>query len=230
MRVPPSLAAPLIGVALAVFGAGPAAAADGSRPTGELKVNLAITDFKQKAGRTTAQGMATATLLDNAGNTTKIRQPVSFAVKAGGSCRILSLVLDELDLRLLGLNVHLDKVNLSLTGRRRGGVLGNLFCKLASSRVKLRAAAVKQLDAVAERKPIRPLAFTVPLRAVAAQSQTPTCQVLSLVLGPLNLELLGLVVDLDKVNLNITATPGQGALGDLFCQLANNNQSGQPSG
>jgi hypothetical protein len=154
---------------------------------------------------------------------------VSFAVKAGGSCRILSLVLDELDLRLLGLNVHLDKVNLSLTGRRRGGVLGNLFCKLASSRVKLRSSAIKRLNAVAARKPIRPMSFTVRLRAVAAQSQTPTCQVLSLVLGPLNLELLGLVVDLDKVNLNITASRGQGALGDLFCELANNNQSGQPA-
>jgi hypothetical protein len=109
-------------------------------------------------------------------------------------------------------------------------VLGNLFCKLANSRVKLRKTAVKRLNAIAERKPIRPLAFSVPLRAVAAQSTTPTCQVLTLVLGPLNLELLGLVVDLDKVNLNITATRGQGALGDLFCQLADNNQSGQPSG
>jgi hypothetical protein len=50
--------------------------------------------------------------------------------------------------------------------------------------------------------------------------------VLTLVLGPLNLNLLGLIVDLNKVNLTITATRGQGALGDLFCQLADNNQSG----
>jgi len=173
--------------------------------------------------------VATATLLDYAGNSTKIRQPVSFAVKAGGSCRILSLVLDELDLRLLGLNVHLDKVNLSLTGRRSGGVLGNLFCKLASSRVKLRSSALKQLNAVADRKPIRLLAFTVRLRATAAQSGTPTCQVLSLVLGPLNLELLGLVADLDKVNLDITATRGLGVLGDLFCHVAGNSQAGAPA-
>jgi hypothetical protein len=32
-----------------------------------------------------------------------------------------------------------------------------------------------------------------------------------------------LVVDLQKVHLNITATRGGGALGDLFCQLADNS-------
>jgi hypothetical protein len=44
--------------------------------------------------------------------------------------------------------------------------------------------------------------------------------VLNLVLGPLHLDLLGLVVDLNQVNLTITATPGGGALGDLFCSLS----------
>ena len=46
------------------------------------------------------------------------------------------------------------------------------------------------------------------------------CPVLSLVLGPLHLDLLGLVVDLNQVNLTITATPEGGALGDLFCSLS----------
>lgn len=45
------------------------------------------------------------------------------------------------------------------------------------------------------------------------------CQVLDLVLGPLNLDLLGLVVSLNKVQLDISANP-TGALGTLFCQLA----------
>jgi hypothetical protein len=50
--------------------------------------------------------------------------------------------------------------------------------------------------------------------------------VLTLVLGPLDLNLLGLVVELfgenrqSPITLVITAFPGQGALGDLFCQLA----------
>ena len=48
------------------------------------------------------------------------------------------------------------------------------------------------------------------------------CQVLDLVLGPLNLNLLGLVVTLNQVHLNITAVPGAGnLLGNLLCAVAN---------
>jgi hypothetical protein len=213
---------------LALLAIVPAASAATPPPkSGKLNVNIAITKFRVVGKKSTARGIATATLTDNAGRSTRIKQPITLAVKRGGSCRILGLVLDQLDLKLLGLNVHLDKVNLQLTGRKRGGVLGSLFCKLAQTRVKgKRIAAARALTARAHRKPIRPLAFSVPLRAVAAQSGTPSCQVLTLVLGPLNLNLLGLVVDLNKVNLAITATRGQGALGDLFCQLADNNTAG----
>ena len=46
------------------------------------------------------------------------------------------------------------------------------------------------------------------------------CQILDLTLGPLDLDLLGLVVHLDTVHLNITAQPGPGnLLGNLLCQL-----------
>jgi len=55
---------------------------------------------------------------------------------------------------------------------------------------------------------------TVAAPAVAA------CNVLNLVLGPLNLNLLGLVVTLNEVHLNITAVPGS-LLGDLLCDVAN---------
>ena len=47
------------------------------------------------------------------------------------------------------------------------------------------------------------------------------CQILDLVLGPLNLDILGLVVFLDTVHLNITAVQGPGnLLGNLLCALA----------
>jgi hypothetical protein len=46
------------------------------------------------------------------------------------------------------------------------------------------------------------------------------CDVLNLVLGPLHLELLGLIVDLNQVVLNITADPAGGLLGSLLCSLA----------
>ena len=48
-----------------------------------------------------------------------------------------------------------------------------------------------------------------------------SCQILDLVLGPLDLDLLGLQVHLDTVHLNITAQSGPGnLLGNLLCAVA----------
>ena len=50
---------------------------------------------------------------------------------------------------------------------------------------------------------------------------TGTCQILDLTLGPLHLDLLGLVVDLNQVHLTITAQQGPGnLLGNLLCAVA----------
>ncbi len=55
-------------------------------------------------------------------------------------------------------------------------------------------------------------------RAVA---QRASCDILNLVLGPLDLDLLGLQVHLDKVVLNIVAQSGAGnLLGNLLCSVA----------
>lgn len=49
-----------------------------------------------------------------------------------------------------------------------------------------------------------------------------SCQILDLVLGPLDLDLLGLVVHLDRVHLNITAEQGpRNLVGNLLCAIAN---------
>ena len=64
------------------------------------------------------------------------------------------------------------------------------------------------------------LNFNVPVQnKVAAAAQAATCQVLDLVLGPVDLNLLGLMVHLDVVHLSITADPTGGVLGSLFCSL-----------
>ncbi|WP_229866551.1 ABC transporter substrate-binding protein [Sinomonas cellulolyticus] len=62
----------------------------------------------------------------------------------------------------------------------------------------------------------------VPVTTTLTNATTNTaCKVLSLTLGPLHLDLLGLVVDLNQVNLNITAQPGPGnLLGNLLCSVA----------
>jgi hypothetical protein len=51
--------------------------------------------------------------------------------------------------------------------------------------------------------------------------QGRSCQILALDLGPLDLDLLGLVVNLSDVQLDITAVPGAGnLLGNLLCAVA----------
>jgi hypothetical protein len=56
-----------------------------------------------------------------------------------------------------------------------------------------------------------------------------TCQILALDLGPLHLDLLGLVVDLSAIHLTITAVPGAGnLLGNLLCAVANLLNGGGP--
>lgn len=56
----------------------------------------------------------------------------------------------------------------------------------------------------------------------AVTNASGSCSILSLTLGPLHLDLLGLVIDLNQVNLNITAVPGAGnLLGNLLCDVAN---------
>jgi hypothetical protein len=60
----------------------------------------------------------------------------------------------------------------------------------------------------------------VALPVDTAQSQG-SCEILDLVLGPLDLDLLGLQVHLDTVHLNITAQQGPGnLLGNLLCAVA----------
>ena len=52
------------------------------------------------------------------------------------------------------------------------------------------------------------------------QSAARICSVLNLTLGPLHLALLGLIVDINQVNLTITADSNGGLLGSLLCGLA----------
>lgn len=56
-----------------------------------------------------------------------------------------------------------------------------------------------------------------------------SCEILRLELGPLDLNLLGLMVHLDRVELVITAQPGPGnLLGNLLCAVANLLNDGNP--
>jgi len=71
---------------------------------------------------------------------------------------------------------------------------------------------------------VRPAASSVSGLPPAPGTAAPAvvgCEILDLVLGPLDLNLLGLQVHLDRVHLNITAVPGAGELlGNLLCAVA----------
>jgi hypothetical protein len=78
-------------------------------------------------------------------------------------------------------------------------------------------------------KRVKARTVTVPASVVGAGSgakaaQVPpipgACQILNLVLGPITLNLLGLVVRTNQINLRIDAVPGAGnLLGNLLCAI-----------
>ncbi len=57
-----------------------------------------------------------------------------------------------------------------------------------------------------------------------------SCTVLSLTIGAINLDLLGLKITTNVINLDITAQPGGGLLGNLLCSIANLLSGGFTSG
>lgn len=60
--------------------------------------------------------------------------------------------------------------------------------------------------------------FSAPIQGLQTGA---VCDILTLDLGPLHLDLLGLVVDLSPISLDITAVPGAGnLLGNLLCAIA----------
>src|SRR5207244_7525463 len=63
--------------------------------------------------------------------------------------------------------------------------------------------------------------FADALILLPVENSTASCAILHLELGPLNLNLLGLVVHLNRVVLDITAQSGPGnLLGNLLCNIA----------
>jgi len=63
---------------------------------------------------------------------------------------------------------------------------------------------------------------TIPVDLTQAQAQVGVCHILNLTLGPLDLNLLGLVVHLNQVHLTIDAERGPGnLLGNLLCAIVN---------
>lgn len=167
--------------------------------------------------------------------TTAFVTPVTIAAQqvAGAECPILDLSLGAIDLNLLGLRVLTSPICLEITAHQGGGLLGDLLCGVAN----LLAGGTPLADVLAQLQTQGRLTdFLNGLTSVLDQVfdqitandalAAATCSILSLEVGPLNLNLLGLEVALDDCNdgpvtVDITAIPGGGLLGDLLCSLSN---------
>jgi hypothetical protein len=214
-----------IAATLAVAQAAPAKAATSST----LSMRANITSFRATASGVVANGTLTGQLRSGT-SVSRDSAPVKFAVVAkarGSRCNVITLRLAPLDLELLGVQVTTSHISLDVYARG-GRVLGDLFCALAHAKVTFPRTArlARALNSRLDGRPLRVFATSTSVRASAAAAQPQTCQVLKLVLGPLHLDLLGLVVDLygktrsDPVIVTITAVPSQGLLGQLLCGLA----------
>jgi hypothetical protein len=206
--------------------------------TGRLTLDFRVDRFVVRDGRLAARGTAVAQLAGPGAATRTVRQrvtaPARIAQAARRRCSLITLSLAPLRLDLLGLRVETSTINLRIRGVRRGegsGVLGRLLCSLAGSRVNVRPAAARAaaraLNAELPSRGMRTLRAGATLHPQAVTSDHQgSCQVLFLQLGPLELNVLGLLIELfgerrrDPVTITITAFRGHGLLGDLFCSLA----------
>jgi hypothetical protein len=213
-------------LSVAAFAAVIAPAASAAPRTSKIALTAKITSFRATAAGVVANGTFSGTLRSGSG-VSRQSSPVRFAVLArsrGGRCNVLTLHLAPVYLELLGLQVQTSTINLNLYAER-GEVLGNLFCALSRAKVSFAKAAIL-LNHRLHGQPLQVMAASDALPARVGLAQPASCQVLKLVLGPLNLNLLGLVVDLygqttsSPVVVTINSVPSQGLLGQLLCGLA----------
>jgi hypothetical protein len=223
-------------------GATPASAqeptAEEPKPSGEVTVKVAAERFFVSGGEVVAEGPSSAIYRGKDGTTHETGGRVRLQVDTTKNCRVLELHLAELYLDLLGLQVRTSTINLKITGDRKQA-LGRLFCKLSGALELSKSAkakrAARSLNARLGDRGLPLLEFTAHVhqqqQPAARQGQAPpppadACRVLDLLLGPLDLDLMGLVVELygategDPIRVNVVADRNGGQLGQTFCQLS----------
>lgn len=230
-------AATAVATADTLFGHASAKQATGET-MGSVRVRLDVNKFVKSGRRLVAHGTAIATYTPQTGEPTVVWQPFTAHVLVGGkrklsggsgaqaapatTCPVLTLQLDELALNLLGLHVDLSKLVLTVTANSDGGVLGRLFCSVANAKITTTTTSARTLSSIAQHSGLstKGVAFGVPTRQGSVAAPGP-CSIVDLLLGPLHLELLGLIVDLNQIHLQVTADPNGGILGSLLCSVTN---------
>jgi len=107
----------------------------GTAENGNLFVGtFNLQSFAAQNGQLVAVGTVTGFITDATGSPIGPVDPTAatLPVQATGTCAILHLTLGPLDLRLLGLLVHLNQVVLNIDAQSGpGNLLGNLLCAVA---------------------------------------------------------------------------------------------------
>jgi len=154
------------------------------------------------------------------------------------ACPILHLELAPIHLSLLGLHVDTSAICLDITADPEGGLLGEVLCGLSGLDTNEILGGLETIltqvlgDVLNTAQPPAQggghgngHAHGGPNAAAQDSVCTGDCEILHLVLGPVTLNLLGLVVNLDDcdegpVQVCVSATRSEGILGGLLCSLA----------
>jgi hypothetical protein len=107
---------------------------DAAGGTGTFRGTFTPSRFTDAGDHIDATGRLAGTLVDSTGAARGVEQTQTFAVTDinPAGCQVLDLNLAPLDLNLLGLVVHLDRVHLNITAiPGAGNLLGNLVCAIA---------------------------------------------------------------------------------------------------
>jgi len=159
-------------------------------------------------------------------------------------CAVLHLELGPINVALLGLHVDTSQICLDITAIHNGGLLGELLCGLAGLDLDeilgglLSGLPILGGDSLLGNLLTESLGGALTRQQGHGQGQgqgqgggggdsvcTGDCEILHLVLGPVDLTLLGLHVVLDDCNggpveVCVSSTRSEGILGALLCSLA----------
>ena len=131
---------------------------------------------------------------------------------------------------------HTTGVNNGGTSDITGTFTITRFANQSGQLVAIGTVAATAVDTTGARSVITELALPV-TKITSGDTAAPAgvivqqvaCGILHLELGPLDLDLLGLVVHLDQVVLDVSAEPGSGnLLGNLLCSIAGLLNGGSP--
>ena len=106
-----------------------------SSPNGSFTGTFNLTRFVTQNGQLAAVGTLTGTVTNSTGQTIGAiaRNLTLSLITINATCDILHLELGPIDLNLLGLVVHVDKIVIDIDAQSGpGNLLGNLLCAIAN--------------------------------------------------------------------------------------------------